>query len=94
MMPTNYDTRWNICSVTLVSNCRELCERASASQTAGPYSSDVGVGMVARNLKRARHPMPEFVRRALLEHDLMHAYGERSGTDRYMKMAWRPRGWH
>lgn len=29
------------------------------------------------NLKRPRHPMPNFVREALIEHDLMDAYESR-----------------
>lgn len=33
--------------------------------------------LVRRSLKRQLHPMPEFVRLALVEHNLMHAYQKR-----------------
>lgn len=40
------------------------------------------------NLKRERQPMPEFVKLALIERDLMHAYGERPAYQRNDYLLW------
>src|SRR5262245_997988 len=48
---------------------------------------EVGMG-AQRGLKRERHPMPEFVRRALIEHDLMHAYQERPAYQQNDYLGW------
>ena len=45
--------------------------------------------MVARrSLMRERHPMPEFVRKALLEHNLMHAYRDRPPYQQNDYLGW------
>ena len=40
------------------------------------------------NLKRSRHPMPDFVRRALTERDLMQAYNERPAYQQNDYIGW------
>jgi uncharacterized protein YdeI (YjbR/CyaY-like superfamily) len=43
---------------------------------------------VRRGLKRERHPMPEFVRRALVDHGLIQAYRERPPYQQNDYLGW------